>query len=116
MDEDIRAALTEIKLDVKDGFKDVKKDISELVTRGEFNAEVRRIDAQHLSLAHQFQEHENQTQINVAHAKSNDEAVRNELIGKIDEIKSAQRWAIGISVPAVGILVGVISFALDHFK
>lgn len=116
MDEDIRASLSEIKSDVKDGFREVKKDISELVTKGEFASEVRRIDQQHASLSQQFKDHEIQTAANVAHVKSGDDAVRGELISKIDEFKTSQRWAIGISIPAIGILVGIINFALEHFK
>lgn len=123
MDEATREALGDIKKDVREGFSDLKKDIGELVTKGEFNATVQRLDNQdrmqeqnHMSLVAQFQEHQAQTQINMAHVSAEDRATRGLVKEQVDDIKTSQRWALGISIPAVGILVGIISFALDHFK
>lgn len=123
MDEATREALADIKKDVREGFAGIKGDIGQLVTKGEFNATVQRLDNQDrmheqniLQLAQQFQEHQAQTQINMAHVSSEDSATRKLVKEQVDEIKSSQRWAIGITVPAVGIFVAIISFAIDHFK
>lgn len=104
MDEDTRASLTEIKADVRQGFADIKSEIKELVTRGEFSAEVRRIDSEAAQLRRDFTTHEDAAPAHRQAAIDRAEAVRSEIRGDLEGFRAATRWAIGLAATGAGIL------------
>lgn len=107
MDEDTRASLTEIKTDVRQGFADVKQEIKELVTRGEFNATVQRLDAQHDMIRRDFTAHEEAAPAHRQAAMDRVETVRKEVNSTI--------WkAVTLAVAGAGVLVSVINWVSGY--
>lgn len=108
MEQDIREALADIKTSVRDGFDSVNKRIDQLVTKGEFDATVLRLDAQHGTLRRDFDRHETETQAHYKTVQDADAAVRSELLGELEKIRSSQRWALGLLIPAAAVISTVI--------
>ena len=119
MDEDIRASLTEIKQTTKEGFAEIKGEIKTLVTQGEFNATIQRVDSSHAQLRNDFDMHvnwaEKKLQDSDAAAKLDREKLRSEVHGEFEAQRVSNRWAIGLSVTISGILFGVITWAVQTF-
>lgn len=112
MDEDIRAAIADLKLDLKDGFKSVNARIDTLVTKDAFDATVQRLDAQHGTLRRDFDAHEQAAPAHRAAAAARAEAVRAEVKTELEGFRTTTRWAIGITVPATGLLVSLAQWLL----
>lgn len=116
MDEDIRAALTEIKADVKDGFKDLNGRIDGMVTKGEFNATVQRLDSEHGTLRRDFSSHETRSAAHEAEVRSGDQAVKTELRNELEGFRVTTRWAIGLSAAGAGVLVSLAQVFINSLK
>lgn len=121
MDEDIRAALSEIKTDQKDGFKQVNDAVKELVTRGEFRATVERLDAADrttrtdLDNHIQYAEKTIQAERDVATAERAKAAVdrdemRKEMHNEFEKQRVQSRWAVGIAVTVVGMIFAFVQW------
>lgn len=108
MEPDIREALADIKSSVRDGFAEVNKRIDKLVTQGEFEATVHRLDAQHGTLRRDFDKHEQQTQQHYKTVQEADSAIRAELLGELEKIRSSTRWAIGLVIPGAALIAAVV--------
>ena len=119
MDQDIREALADIKVSVRDGFKDVNARIDRLVTKGEFEATVQRLDAQHATLRRDFDAHEAASAAHVQEVREADaaveakataatELVRTELHKELEGFRSTTRWAIGIAATGAGVLTSAV--------
>lgn len=93
--EDDSALLTgivsDLKRDMKDGFDGVRSDVKEMVTKGEFKAEVGRLDANHANLKQAHKDHVTATAADRA------------------EDKAANRWTLGIAVTVVGIAATILN-------
>lgn len=108
MDEDTRASLTEIKTDVRQGFADVKTEIKELVTRGEFNATVQRLDSEIAAQRRDFTAHEEAAPGHRKAALDRVESVRKEVNSTI--------WkAVTLAVGAAGVLVSALTWLINYF-
>lgn len=112
MDADIREALSDIKADVREGFKGVNERIDNMVTKGEFTATVARLDAQHGTLRRDFQSHETESAARATQARADDQAVRTELRSELDGFRVTTRWAITLSASGAAILVSLIQWLL----
>lgn len=110
MDEDIRASLSDIRTDVKDGFSGVNGRIDMLVTKGEFDATVQRLDSQHDSLRREFNTHEGATANHMAQVRADDSEIRKEFKGELEGFKATTRWAIGLSATGAAILVSLVQW------
>lgn len=111
-DETIRTALTDIKTSMRDGFLSVQNSVNQMVTRVEHEATVRRLDAQHASLARELQLHIEKTDDHVADYRRADEIIRTEFSDKLEKelekLAVATRWAIGLSAGIVGTICTII--------
>lgn len=116
MDQDIREALSDIKSSVRDGFKDVNSRIDQLVTKGEFDATVKRLDAQHATLRRDFDHHEAETRAHHKAVQDADAAVRAELLGELEKIRSSTRWAIGLLIPAAAVIAAIVFGILNLLR
>ena len=125
MDEDIRGALTDIREIVREGFRDTNKRIDALVTQGEFNATVQRIDSEHATLRRDFNQHEIRSEAHMedvrkadavvlADAQKSIEGVRIELHSNLEGFRSTTRWAVGVAATGAGVIVAAAS-ALTAF-
>lgn len=112
MDEDIRTALSELKLDLKDGFKEVNKRFDEMVTRREFEAEVRRVDQAHKTLRAEFDQHITSSEGIISGVRKDVEKAtednRKEFDTEFERFKAATRWFIGLAISISSVLSGVI--------
>jgi hypothetical protein len=91
-DSDLLAGIVaDLKRDMKDGFDGVRSDVKEMVTKGEFKAEVGRLDANHSNLKQSHTDHVALTE----KARAED--------------KAANRWTLGFAVTIVGVAVAVIN-------
>lgn len=126
MDPLIKDTLSEIKTDVKEGFKGVNEQIKNLVTKGEFNAVIERVDAQHQALRRDFDNHEGRTDGIVSESRADlkrvsdsevaaHDAIRKDFAEALGDFKASNRWAIGISITSVGILFTIITWAINNF-
>jgi len=106
MEADIRDALTDLKESVRDGFRVVNERIDNLVTKGEFNATVQRLDAQHGTLRRDVETNEVQ-------ARTTADAVRAELRGELEKMRATYRWAVALLVPAAGVVAAVVFGVLN---
>ncbi|ALJ19571.1 hypothetical protein [Microbacterium sp. No. 7] len=124
VDQDTREALGDIKGAINRGFEDVNKRIDKLVTQGEFNATVQRIDAQHETLRRDFDGHEKRTNVIISDNRAADAAVlekaegavqkvRQEIHKDLDGFRSTTKWAVGIAVTLAGLAFGVASWLLS---
>lgn len=132
IDPDVKDALSEIKGDVRDGFKEIKELISTLVTKGEFEATVARIDGdirntneRVFSFKNEFDQHETRTEVHMEQVRAADkqvmdksqvaiEQVRSEMNHTLQEFKVTTRWAVTVAASATGIIVAAAS-ALTSF-
>lgn len=123
MEEDIRAALEDIKTSMRDGLKDVKERIGELVTKGEFNAVIDRIDSQHNRLVADFSEHIRSAESQVMGLRKDDdellktvrkenESIREDLENSLREFRTTSRWAIGLIIPGAALLFSLIQWVM----
>lgn len=112
MDEDTRASLTEIKSDVRQGFADIKTEIKELVTRGEFAATVQRIDSEAAALRRDLTSHEDAAPAHRKAALDRADAVRKEVRAELDGFKITTRWAIGLAATGAGLLVPLFGWII----
>ncbi|MEJ1087064.1 hypothetical protein WDU99_01890 [Microbacterium sp. Mu-80] len=112
MEPDIREALSDIKTDVRDGFKGVNERIDNMVTKGEFTATVARLDAQHETLRRDFSAHDTEAATRATQARADDQAVRAELRTELDGFRVTTRWAIGLSVAGAGVLYTIVSLVV----
>ena len=121
MDQDIRDALTDIKTSVRDGFDAVNKRIDALVTRGEFQATVERIDSQHDTLRRDYDAHEKRTEQIVEANRRADaaiaqkaeqgiEQVRADVHRELEGFRSAQWKSITLAVSIAGLVFGLITW------
>lgn len=83
--------VADLKRDMKDGFDGVRSDVKEMVTKGEFKAEVGRLDANHSNLKQSHVDHVAATAL----ARAED--------------KAANRWTLGFAVTLVGIGATIIN-------
>jgi hypothetical protein len=93
MDEQdlIPGIIADLKRDMKDGFDGVRSDVRQMVTKGEFKAEIGRLDANHTNLKASHDKH---------------------VINTNEEFKAyraATRWTLGFAVTIVGIAVAIIN-------
>lgn len=116
MDEDIRAAIGDLKSDLKERFDKVDTKIEQLVTRGEFSATVQRIDSERDSLRRDFEAHEKEAPSHRAAAAAKADAVRSEIRTDLEGFRTTTRWAIGIAVPVTGLLVTIGQWLLTLTK
>ncbi len=116
MDPDIREALADIKSDVRDGFKAVNERIDRLVTKGEFEATIQRIDAQHATLRRDFDSHETRTEAHYTQTRTDDEAVKRELKGELEGFRATARWALGLAAPVVAVIAAIVFGVLNAIK
>ena len=126
MDQDVRDGLADIKLSVREGFSDMTKRLDDLVTKGEFNATVKRIDNE-LQMQHQaISDHDKQSEEYKSRAANTESelraaaqkdaaAVQSELHTSLEQMRAALRWGIGIAATISGIIVSVVSTLLTHF-
>lgn len=103
MDEDIREALRDLKLDLREGFKDVNAKFDGLVTKAELQAELKGRDERMDSITKAIDDH-------IRSSPAMLEGVRSEMDTELERFRSSQRWAIGISVTVSGIVFGIISY------
>lgn len=112
MEEDIRDALADIKTSIRA----VDKRIDALVTRGEFQATIQRVDAQHEALRRDYDQHELNAPEIVKSVESKIDASKAVLRGEISSTRTATekrlgefaitaRWAIGVALSALGLLI-----------
>jgi hypothetical protein len=85
----------ELREDIRAGFESINSRIDNLVTRNEFKSEIRRID----------EKHDNHVNSTVAAFKERDEDLEKVIVGN--------RWALGISLTAVAIIVTVVTAIID---
>lgn len=116
MDEDIRTALADIKESVRAGFADVNARIDRLVTRGEFEAVVQRLDAQHATLRRDFDTHETRTESHYMQTRTDDEAVKRELKGDLEAFRTTARWALGLAAPVIAVIAAIVFGVLNAIK
>lgn len=127
MDQDIREALTDIKTSVREGFKDVNARIDQLVTKGEFDATVLRLDAQHATLRRDFDTHEAASAAHVQEVRTADAdilskaqaasaAIREELHKELEGFRNTTRWAIGIAATSAGVLTAVVWAIVQYIQ
>ena len=83
--------IADLKRDMKDGFDGVRNDVREMVTKGEFKAEIGRLDANHQNLKEAHDRHVKDT--------------ADDFIA----FRAATRWTLGFAVTIVGIVVAVIT-------
>lgn len=92
----------ELRIDIREGFKTINERIDNLVTRNELNAELKRIDEKHEQhAADTRREFANRDRVN----KERDSA----LDARMDQFTISTRWAIGIAVTAVAIIVSIVN-------
>ena len=126
MDEDIRTALADVKQTIRDGFSTTNGQIKELITRGEFNATVQRLDSEAATLRRDFTAHEAQSERHttamheadakvMADAKTSIDAVKAELHTNLEGFRVTTRWAIGLSATIAGLIVGAVSVIVTIF-
>lgn len=124
MDQDIRDALSDIKIAVRDGLSDVKGQISDLVTRSEFRATIERVDSQHATLKSAFENHEKGTADHMEDVRKADqenadaanraiEAVRDELKTSLEGFRVTTRWALGIALTGTALIFGGIQWLIS---
>jgi BMFP domain-containing protein YqiC len=127
MDPDIRDALADIKLDVKDGLTGIHRRIDDLVTRGEFRATVDRIDAAHGTLQRDFTAHEQKTETYMQQVRDEDnkvmdsttkavDAVRAEVHTALEGYKVSSRWAVGLAASIAGLIVAAASIVVNFIR
>jgi hypothetical protein len=113
VDPDIRDALSDIKAQVREGFDAVNKRIDLLVTKGEFEATVQRLDAQHGTLRRDFDGHERRTEQIIKDNREADNAIRTDLFRELEGFRTTTRWAIALAASAAAILVSLMSWLLN---
>lgn len=114
MDEDTRASLAEIKADVRNGFTEIKSEIKELVTRGEFSATVQRIDSESAALRRDLTAHEEAAPIHRKAALDKAEAVRTEVRSELESFRVTTRWAITLAATGAAILVSALTWFVNY--
>lgn len=123
MDEDVRAQLTDIKADIRAGFTDLRGEVTKLVTQGEFNAVVARLDSAHNGLETRFNEHVQKSDLVMAKIEEYDQAVLKTAIDKVEavenhvhaeltEYRTTTRWAIGLTATIAAALVALLQWLL----
>lgn len=119
MDEDIRGALTDIKTSVRDGFQEVNRRIDTLVTKGEHDATVQRLDQQHGTLRRDFETHKEATVTQHQTIGEGDTQTRRELreeleksraeIGvELEKIRGAAWRILSLAVPAAAVVAAIV--------
>lgn len=116
MDQDIRGALADIKSDVRDGFAKIDQRIDQMVTKGEFVAEVRRLDAQHATLRRDFDHHDQEAPSYRKAAADKAEAVRAEVRVDLEGFRTTTRWAIALAATGAGVVVALLSWVINILK
>lgn len=81
----------ELRSDVREGFTGINARIDTLVTRNEFNAELRRIDEKHERLSDSTEKG----------FMNRDES--------INKIIVSNRWGLGFAVTIVGVIITVVN-------
>lgn len=124
MEQDIRDALSDIKVSVREGFASTNRRIDDLVTQGEFRATIERVDIQHMTLRKEFDTHvENvptrdriaaERDVAIANAaEARDESIRTEFRSELEGFRTTTRWAVGIAATAVGLICTAASLAFN---
>jgi hypothetical protein len=118
MDPDIKDYLSDIKLQVKEGFTRVDarfdgtdKQIDQLVTKGEFNAVIHRIDSEHQGLRRDHNNLSVKAERAIEAANKGDLNIRAELHQELDAFRAASRWSVGISLTIATGVFGIITWA-----
>lgn len=125
-DETLRLALGDLKTDVRLGFADTNKRLDDLVTKGEFNATIERVDVQHENLRREFDTHVNNAEAYMQHARDSDnrimeeatkavQAVRQEVHSSLEGYRISTRWAIGLAASVAGLIVAAASVLVSIF-
>lgn len=116
MDEDIRAVLSDLKSDVRSGFDKVDQTFKEMVTKGEFNATIARLDAEAASLRRDFEAHDKAAPGHRAEAARKADEIRTEVRTDLEGFRVTTRWAIGIAAGLAGIAASVGMWLLNLIK
>lgn len=116
MDDDIRGALADLKTDIKGGFEAVNRRIDDMVTRNEFTATVQRVDAQHVALRDVFNKHELDTHQRYKTVQESDDSIRLEMRAEFEKMRGAQRWALGLLIPAAALIATIIFSILSLIR
>lgn len=104
--------ITDLKTDINARFDRVDKNVADLVTKAAFDATVERLDAQHTALRLEFDRHDKAAPDYRKAASDRAEAVREELNAQLGEFRSTTRWAIGLAIPATGVLIGALQYII----
>lgn len=113
MDEDIRAALADLKNDLGTRFDRVDRSIESLVTKDAFDATVQRIDAQHAGLRRDFDAHEQAAPAHRQAAADKADAVRAEVKTELEGFRVTTRWAIGLAAGGAGVVFSIVQWLLS---
>lgn len=120
MDDETRAAIGDLKNDLKSdlskGFDRLDMQIGQLVTKGEFAATVQRIDIQHGTLRSEYQQHVSEAPAHRLAASARADAVKAEVKTDLEGFRTTTRWAIGITIPATGLLVTIIQLVANSIQ
>lgn len=108
MPDNIDSQFSELKRDIRDGFKSVNERIDGLVTRNELKAELRRIDEKHEAHASETQK---QFELRDKAAQDRDD----QLDKKLDTFSNSVRWAVGIGITASTIVLGLLGLVIQTF-
>lgn len=94
--------IADLKLDVNAGFERIEKHLDKLVTKGELNATVERLDAQHATLR---KDHDAlKADADVEHA-----AIRRETAKQAEDLATGVKWWVGIALTILGFAVTFLS-------
>lgn len=108
MSDGIAQALSELKTDMRDGFKDTNRRIDALVTQGQLDAVVARLDQSDKSnesaisqVRADLADHEAQTPVLLGQ-------IRSELHSSLSGFRKTAWTVLGIAVAAAGVLATVL--------